>query len=253
MIDDPWFYAAAVPAVLLAAINKAGFASGLGVLSVPLLALTVPPLQAAAILLPVMCAMDAFAVWAYRSRFDPVNLRILVPAGVIGVGAGWLTAGLLSSQGIKFLVGTIAVWFTVHYWLGPRRARPGPPRRATGAACGAIAAYTSFLAHAGGPPLSMYLLPQRLAPALYVGTSVMYWAAINLLKLVPYAALGQFDARNLLTSAVLLPLAPLGVRIGVWANRALDPLWFYRVCYALTFAVGAKLAWDGAGAWLGAR
>lgn len=245
MIDDPLFYAVAIPAVLLVAINKTGFASGLGVLGVPLIALAVPPLQAAAIMLPVMCVMDVFAMWAYRQRWDPVNLRIILPAGLIGIGAGWLSAGLLSPNAIKFLVGAIAVWFTLHYWFAPRQVAPATPQRLKGTACSAVAAYTSFLAHAGGPPMSMYLLPQRLAPALFVGTNVMYWGAMNYLKIVPYAAIGQFDARNLLTSLVLLPLAPIGIRIGVWANRVVNPLWFYRICYTLTFLIGVKLVWDG--------
>ncbi len=123
------------------------------------------------------------------------------------------------------------------------------PQPAKGYAWSTVAGYTSFLAHSGGPPLSVFLLPQRMAPALLVGTSVVYWGMLNYAKLVPYAALGQFDTRNLLTSLVLLPLAPLGTRIGLWMNRHVAPLWFYRVCYALTFLIGAKLVWDGMAPW----
>ena len=245
MIDDPFFYALAIPAVLLVAINKTGFASGLGVLAVPLLSLSVPPLQAAAIMLPVYCVMDLFAMWAYRRQWDRANFWIILPAGFIGIGIGWLSAGMLSTPAIKIIIGAIAMWFTVHHWLEPRLSAPRSPRAARGYVCSAVAGYTSFLAHAGGPPLSMYLLPLRLAPALYVGTTVMYWGVMNFAKLAPYATLGQLDSRNLLTALVLLPLAPLGTRLGVWLNRAVDPVWFYRIVYSLTFAIGAKLVLDG--------
>jgi uncharacterized membrane protein YfcA len=245
MIDDPFFYALAIPAVLLVAINKTAFASGLGVLAVPLMTLSVPPLQAAAIMLPVYCVMDLFAMWSYRREWDRANLRIILPAGFVGIGIGWLSAGMLSTPVIKVIIGAIAMWFTLHHWLGPRLFAARSARPAKGYACSAVAGYTSFLAHAGGPPLSMYLLPQRLTPAIYVGTTVMYWSVMNFAKLVPYASLGQLDSRNLLTALVLLPLAPVGTRLGVWLNRVVDPLWFYRIVYALTFVIGAKLVWDG--------
>jgi uncharacterized membrane protein YfcA len=245
MISDPWFYAVAIPAVLLSAINKGGFASGLGVLSVPMIALTVPPLQAAAIMLPVLCTMDVFAIWSYRRQWDRANMRVMLPAGVIGVAVGWLSAGMLTDNSIKVIVGLIAVAFTLHYWIGARDLPPERPNVWKGSVWSSVAGYTSFLAHAGGPPLNMYLLPQRLDKARFVATTVIFWGAINYLKLIPYAALGQFDNRNLLASLVLLPLTPLGIRIGIWMNRRLTPFWFYRICYALTFAVGAKLLWDG--------
>lgn len=191
MIDDPFFYALAIPAVLLVAINKTGFASGLGVLAVPLISLSVPPLQAVAIMLLVYCVMDLFAMWAYRRHWDRANLRIILPAGFVGIGVGWLSAGMLSTPAIKVIIGAIAMWFTLHHWLGPRVVAPLSPTRVKGYACGAVAGYTSFLAHAGGPPLSMFLLPQRMEPALYVGTTAMYWGVMNYAKLLPVATLGS--------------------------------------------------------------
>ncbi len=152
---------------------------------------------------------------------------------------------MLPMHAIKVLIGAIAMWFTLHYWLGRRAIAPQLPTRFKGYAYSALAAYTSFLAHAGGPPLSMYLLPQRMAPALYVGTSAMYWGVMNYAKLLPFANLGQLDARNLLTALVLLPLVPIGSRLGVWLNRAVHPRWFYRIVYTLTFVIGGKLVWDG--------
>ena len=245
MIDDPYFYALAIPALLMTGINKTGFASGIGVLAVPLMSLAVPPLQAVAIMLVVYCVMDLFAMWAYRHNWDRRNLRIILPAGFVGIGVGWVSAGMLSTPAIKVIVGTIAMLFTLHHWFAPRALTPRSPTRVMGYACSAVAGYASFIAHAGGPPLSMYLLPQKMEPARYVGTAAMYWGVMNYAKLLPFGALGQLDSRNLLTALVLLPLAPIGTRLGVWINRAINPAWFYRIVYALSFAIGAKLMWDG--------
>jgi len=245
MIDDPYFYALAIPALLMTGINKTGFASGIGVLAVPLMSLAVPPLQAVAIMLVVYCVMDLFAMWAYRHNWDRRNLRTILPAGFVGIGVGWVSAGMLSTPAIKVIVGTIAMLFTLHHWFAPRALTPRSPTRVMGYACSAVAGYASFIAHAGGPPLSMYLLPQKMEPARYVGTAAMYWGVMNYAKLLPFGALGQLDSRNLLTALVLLPLAPIGTRLGVWINRAINPAWFYRIVYALTFAIGAKLMWDG--------
>ena len=245
MLTDCIFYAAAIPAVLISAINKGGFGSGVGVVAVPLMALTVPPLQAAAILLPILIAIDAVSVWFYRNTWDRAALRIMLPGAIVGVGLGMLTADLLSSAAIRLILGAICVIFTLNYWIG-KRAKPTAQRsNSAGRFWGGVAGYTSFLAHAGGPAIGIYLLPQKLDKSIFVGTTVMFWATVNLVKVAPYALLGQFDATNLATSAVLAPLVPLGVGIGIWMNRRISPNGFYRVCYTLVFAVGLKLLWDG--------
>lgn len=246
VIEDPWFYVAAVPAVLLSAINKGGFGSGLGILSVPLMALAVPPLQAAAILLPMLCLMDLVGVWAYRRHWDGPNLKILVPGALLGIAAGTLTAGLLSDHVIRLLVGVIAVVFALNYYLGFASFEPRGRSVPAGNFWGAVAGYTSFLAHAGGPPLVIYLLPQRLDKTLFVGTTVIFWAIVNYAKLAPYAWLGQFDSENLATAILLAPLAPLGMWLGIRLHKLIPQLLFYRICYALTLLVGLKLVWDGA-------
>jgi uncharacterized membrane protein YfcA len=246
IIDDPWFYVAAVPAVLLSGINKGGFGSGLGILSVPLMALAIPPLQAAAILLPMLCLMDLVGVWAYRHRWDRGNLKILLPGAMLGILSGALTAGFLSDHVIRLLVGLIAAVFAVNYYLGFVALEPRGRHVPAGMFWGATAGYTSFLAHAGGPPLVIYLLPQRLDKTLFVGTTVIFWAVVNYVKLIPYAWLGQFDSENLATALLLCPLAPLGMWLGIRLHKLIPQLLFYRICYALTLLVGLKLVWDGA-------
>jgi len=251
VITDPWFYAVAVPAVLLTGISKGGFGGGLGVLAVPLLSLQVPPLQAAAILLPILCLMDIFGAWAYRRSFSVRNLKILIPAGLTGVVIAGLTFQAVDVTATKLLIGLIAVGFSLHYWLGPRQHRPRGVNRLKGSFWGAMAGFTSFIAHAGGPPVSVYLLPQRLDKRLFVGTTVLFFITVNYAKLVPYAWLGQFPAGNLLTSLALAPLAPLGIRLGLWLRDRVSQVWFYRACYSFLLITGLKLLHDALPLWQG--
>lgn len=246
MIADPWFYALAVPAMMIAGISKGGFGGGVVVLAVPLMSLAVPPQQAAAVMLPILMAMDLLALWVYRDSFDRGHLRILLPAAVIGVGAGWASFGLLDAAVIRLVLGVIAVSFTLDYWfqIRPRGKLKGPDKL-WGGFWAAVSGFTSFMAHAGGPPLNVYLLPKGLEKRLFVGTVAVFFLVVNWMKLVPYALLGQFHAANLTTSLILLPLAPAGIWLGVWLQKRVSDRIFYGVCYALLLVTGLKLGYDG--------
>jgi hypothetical protein len=246
MITDPAFYAVAIPTVVLVGLAKGGFLNGMGILGVPLLALVISPVQAAAIMLPILIAMDVVGVWAYRRDFDRANLSYLIPGSVIGIGVGWLTASIVSEAHVRLLVGLIAVAFTLYFWLGIRPAAKAPgPQLAKGYVAGAFGGFTSFVSHAGSPPIAMYLLPQGLPPMIYSGTHAILFAAINLIKVPPYLALGQFSATNLKTSLVLMPIAPLATWASVWLVRRVPQGPFYKIAYACLFFVGLKLIWDG--------
>ena len=245
MITDPWFYAVAIPAVLLVGLSKGGFAGGLGILGVPLMALAVSPLQAAGILLPILIAMDMIGLWAYRRSFHRRNLEILIPGAALGIVIGAMTASIVTDEAVRLIVGAIAILFALDYWIGRRAtAAPKLPRTVWGSICGAVGGFTSFVAHAGGPPFQIYMLPQKLDKLVYVGTSVLFFAAVNLLKLPPYAWLGQLSGENLWTSLMLLPLAPIGMIIGIKAVHVIPEKPFYRLAYILVFFVGCKLLWD---------
>lgn len=247
MIDDPQFYALAIPAVILVGLAKGGFVGALAMLGVPMMSLVISPVQAAGILLPILIAMDVFALWAYRGVYHKPNLKILLPAACTGIFIGWLTAAYVSDAHVRLIVGIIACLFTIDYFIGWRGENTPEPDIVKGGFWGAIAGFTSFVSHAGGPPVQMYLLPQKLAPRLYVGTSVIFFTVVNWLKVVPYIALGQFGFENLATSAVLAPLAPLSILLGAWLVKKLNPETFYRLAYAMIFVVSLKLIWDGAG------
>jgi hypothetical protein len=248
LITDPWFYAVAVPAVLLYGISKGGFGGGLGVIAVPLMALVISPVQAAAILLPVLCAMDIVALWKFRGKWIWSELRILLPASLLGILIGTLLFGYMSTSVVRLIVGVVAVSFTLHFWIS--RHRSGNKDLAMfpqsyGIIGGIVAGFTSFVAHSGGPPINMYLLRRPLNRTDFAATTVVFFAVANYVKLIPYAWLGQFDTDNLATSAALVILAPIGVLIGAWMHARVTDRLFFAFVYVLLFIVGLKLVYDG--------
>ena len=247
VISDPWFYAAAVPAVFLFGISKGGFGGGLGVAAVPLIALVISPVQAAAILLPILCLMDLFSLWAFRGKWVVSEIRLLVPAALVGIAVGTLMFDTMSTGVLRLLLGTVAVTFTLHHWITRLTASSvkNTYSRRVGAVAAAIAGFTSFIAHAGGPPLSMYLLRRNLDKTRFAGTTVFFFMAVNYVKLIPYGWLGQFDVSNLGTSLVLSPLAPLGVFTGVWLHKRISDQFFFLIVYGLLFIIGLRLMVDG--------
>lgn len=245
MITDAAFYAAAVPAVLLLGISKSGFGVGFGALAVPLMALAVPVPQAAAILLPVLAVADLMGLAALLRHRDPALVRLLVPAGLLGTLLGTASFGLLSSQAVAAVVGAVSLLFLALRTVFPPRADAPPPPRWLGRVLATVSGFTSFIAHAGGPPLAFYLLPLRLAPLVFAASTSVFFAVVNLSKWLPYAWLGLIDTRNLLTSLVLLPLTPLGVWVGVRFVRRVSQELFYRLFNLGLLLTGLKLLWDG--------
>jgi uncharacterized membrane protein YfcA len=245
VVDDPWFYAVAVPAVLMTGLAKSGFASGFGSLAVPLMALTLPVPQAAAILLPLLLVMDATGLHQLWRDRDRALVRRLVPWGLAGIGLGWLGFGLLPPKAVAAIVGAMTLAFLAQRLLFRPRAEGTPPRPWLGPACATAAGFTSFVAHAGGPPISAYTLPLKMPPRVLSATLAVFFAAVNLAKWGPYAMLGLIDQRNMATSLLLMPLAPLGVWIGVRLLGRMNPVVFYRVAYTGMLLTGLKLLWDG--------
>jgi len=250
MITDPTFYLIAIPAVLLTGISKGGL-SGLGALSVPMLTLVIPPGQAAGLMLPILCLMDLFGLWIYRRHWSRNQMRILLPGAMLGIGVGVLAFGHLNDNAVRALIGLIAILFSINQWLKPvlqRQLAAAPlPSRAKGLFWSGISGFTSFLAHAGGPPLLVYLLPQRMEKMLFAGTTVFLFGIVNYVKLVPYFWLGQIDVTSLSTTLMLAPLAPLGIWMGFWLTQRVSETLFYRVSFILLFVAGLKLFYDGLG------
>jgi hypothetical protein len=238
MLSDPLFWAAAIPAVIMVGLSKGGLGP-LGTLAVPILSIAISPVQAAGLTLPIFVLSDIVAVISYRKHFDLRTLKIMLPAAVLGIGIGWITAARVSEDAVRLIVGLISVAFAANYWLRARHAleaaRPNVPR---GAFWGAISGFTSFVSHSGGAPFQMYALPLRLEPQVFAGTSVIFFAAVNLFKVVPYATLGLFEAENLKAAAILTPISVACALVTVRLIKHMDPRRFYWIMYLLMFLIG---------------
>lgn len=245
MLHDPAFWAVAIVAVLITGVSKGGF-GGLALLAVPLMALVISPVQAAGIMLPILIVMDWVSVWSYRKYWSRRLLVIMLPGAVAGVVLGGLLANYVDDQFVRICVGLIAVGFPLYVFFKPKgQASFAAGHRLLGIFAGTVSGFTSFIAHAGGPPFQAYAIAQGLEKRIYAGTSVMFFFIVNMLKIVPYALLGQFDTANLTTSLMLIPLAPVGVLLGVWLVKRIDQALFFKIIYMLIFCVGLKLLWDG--------
>ena len=245
IIANPLFYAVAIPAVLLLGISKSGFGAGMGSLAVPLMALTVTVPQAVVILMPILLLIDVLGIAAFRNDFDRALLKFLVPFALLGTVIGTLLFKALAPSLVAGLVGGFTLLFLAQRLLFPPRKDSPPPPKWAGAILTTVSGFTSFIAHAGGPPLNAYVIPLRLPPVAFTATMAYLFFVVNLSKWIPYAWLGLIDSRNMATSLVLLPFAPLGVWLGVRIARRISQQLFYRLVYGGMFLTGVKLVWDG--------
>jgi uncharacterized membrane protein YfcA len=244
MITDPWFYAVAVPAVVLVGLSKGGFA-GVSSLSLPLLALQISPLRGAAIMLPILMVQDVVSVWAYWRKWDWANLKVLFPGALAGIAAGYFLAAYVSDAAFKLALGIVALVFGARYLLAKAPEVPKPVHLQAGLFWGAMAGFTSMIANAGAPPFQIYVMPQRLPRDVFIGTSLIFFAVVNWVKVPPFIALGLFTRETLLTSFVLFPLAIAATWAGVLLVRRVPTDEFYRIVYGLMMLVGGKVIWDG--------
>jgi uncharacterized protein len=245
MLTDPLFLAVASFAVLLAGISKSGFGGAMGGLSVPLMSLVIATPQAAAILLPILLLMDALGLLVFRGKGDAANLRIIIPGALLGILLGTLTFHLVDPRWIKGLIGVEAALFGIDRLRNARVEGPvRAPEVVRGVFWSAISGFTSFISHAGGPPILQYLLPQAMDRVRMVGTTVIYFSVVNFCKLVPYAFLGLLDVSNLASALVLLPAAPLGYWLGLKLLKGLPQAPFNLAIAIAMLATGLKLIAD---------
>jgi uncharacterized membrane protein YfcA len=249
-IVSPQAYLAGALAVTCLGLSKGGFI-GFGLVATPLLALAIPPVQAVAILLPVMLLQDLISAWAYRRDWDSRNLIATLPGAMLGVGVAWMVATLLQENYVRCGVGLVGLAFALNHWLGrmPANSAERPPL-STGMFWGMVSGFTGTLANAGGPPFLVYILPQQLEKLTFVGTMAIFFAVLNAAKMLPVSALEQFSGRNLVISATLLPLAVAANFAGIWLVRKLPACSFYKISYVLLSCVSVALIWQSISACL---
>ena len=228
-------------AALLVGLSKGGLSMA-GALGTPLLATVMSPVKAAALLLPLFVVSDWFGLYAYRRDFDKRNLMILIPAGIVGIGIGWLSSAVVSDRMVGLFLGVIGIAFCLNAWrLRNHPPQPRPADIPRGLFWGAIAGFTSFVSHSGSPPYQVYVLPQQLPKAVFAGTTTITFTAINMVKLLPYWQLGQLDLAGMRLSLLLMPIAVAGTFAGVWLVRIIPERAYFVLIHVALFALSIKL------------
>lgn len=246
-MTDLYFWAIAALAVFLVGLSKSGFLVSIGLVGVPLLSLVMPARDAAGMMLPLLLIMDVVAVWNYRKDADWGILKIMIPGALVGTVIGWLLWSVVTDAAVLLFVGVLTLLFVADavFPIRKKLAENLPPSKPWGAFWGAFAGFTSFISHTGGPPFQIYVLPRKLSPVRYSGTSAFFFAIVNASKLVPYYFLNQLNVSNLTHAAFLTPVGIVGVVAGVWMTRRIPTAWFYKIAYGLVGVLAIKLVYDG--------
>lgn len=243
---DYTFWAVAVAAVFIVGLSKSGLVGSMGMVAVPMLALVMDPRDATGMMLPVLLAMDAIAVWIYRKDANWHVLRIMLPGALVGTIVGWLLWSVVTDAQVLLAVGIITVLFMLDALLPIRKRLPDtPPSRGWGAFWGGAAGITSFISHTGGPPFQIYTLPLGMSPTMYSATTAFFFAVVNTSKLIPFYFLGTLSVNNLELAAALIPFGLLGVGVGVFLVRRISAKAFYTIAYVLILLLGIKILYDG--------
>jgi len=244
---DPLFLLVGWLTVLAVSVGKGAFGGWLAILGVPFLSLVADPIDAAILLAPLVAFMDLFALRAFgRSTWSKPDLLWLLPGLGVGVALGTAVLAFVDPRVVTLLIAVVTLSFGAHYFLRGRLALPGmrPVAPALALAAGTASGFTTFVAHAGGPPLTMYLLRRGLDKGRFAGTSVAFFTLANVLKLPPYLLLGSGRPGLFLAALSLAPAVPVGVWLGKRLHDALPQARLYFWCYVLLTGAAAKLMVD---------
>ncbi|WP_220799295.1 sulfite exporter TauE/SafE family protein [Roseobacter sp. OBYS 0001] len=245
---DLTFFLIAGPAVIFAGISKGGFGSGAAFASASILALVVEPGLALGVMLPLLMLIDASTLRPYWRKWDMQAAILLILGALPGVALGAALYKLTEPDVFRVLIGVISVGFVI--WQiatanGFIKAATKMLSPAAGVFAGAVAGFTSFVSHAGGPPAAIYLLSKKLGKTEYQATTVLVFWAVNIAKFIPYAFLGMFTLQTATANLVLAPFAFLGAWLGVKAHAVVPERAFFALTYVLLTVTGTKLIWDG--------
>lgn len=233
-------------AAMCIGLAKSGLLVSIGTAAVPLLAFALPAKEAAGLLLPVLIAGDIVALSIYRREVSWPVLVILLPACLLGVGVGWAFFAFVSEAVVRIIIGVVALLFVLDAWLGLRKKLiETTPSKGWGLFWGAVTGFTSFISHTGGPPYQIYVLPLKLSPAIFAGTTAVFFFVLNTSKLVPYYFLGQLTVSNLELAALAIPVVFASMAVGVFLVRRVDPGIFYKIAYVLLLLLAINLIWEG--------
>ena len=237
------FWGLAILAATMVGLSKGGLPI-VGMMSVPILAVAISPLQAAGLLMPIYIVSDWFGLYAYRNCFDRRVLAIMAPAAAMGVFIGWATASLVSEAVVGGVIGLLGASFALMRLFGSGAKAPARPAHIVpGVICGAASGFTSFVSHAGAPPYQIYTLPLRLPKAVFAGTSTLLFTWINALKLPAYWSLGMVNLTTVPIALWLMLPAAFAVFAGVHLVRVLPEQLFFKLVLWALFVLSCRLIW----------
>ncbi len=240
---DLGFFAIAAPAVVFAGVSKGGFGSGAAFASAAILALVLPPAEALGLMLPLLMLIDLATLRPYWKKWSWPDAKVLIAGGIPGVALGVALMAVANDDVLRFLIGAVALGFVI-WRLWPSEARHKALPVWAGALAGVAAGFTSFISHAGGPPVAVYLLSRGVGKTAYQATTVLIFWIINIAKAVPYAVLGVFTLETLWLDLWLAPFALRGAWLGVRAHDMVSERVFFGLTYVLLSLTGARLIWD---------
>lgn len=241
MLQNPMLFAMLGLAAFLIGLSKGGLPA-VAMLSVPIMSLTMSPLKAAALLLPIYILSDMVSVWLYRKEFSMENVKTLIPAGILGVLIGWATAAIVSDRMVSLLIGVMGITFCLYTWTKKKSTLPPKaPNLPKGIFWGTLAGFTSFVSHAGAPPFQVYILPQQLPKMVFAGTGTIVFTVINLAKVIPYSTLYPYTTSTLKVAACLLPIAVVGTVVGKFLIERLSEKWFFLAVQIALFLISIRL------------
>jgi hypothetical protein len=245
-MPGPFTLATAIAGVFLIAFMKGAFGGGFAIVGIPLLSLAMDPIAAGALLAPLFIVMDVTALRYWRpNTWSRVDLAMLLPALVVGVGLGYFVLRDLDRHAVEIVMGLVTLAFAATWFLGGGEIKPRPRSTVKATLAGLAAGVTTMVAHSGGPPLAIYLLPLGMSKALYAGTTSLFFTVGNLLKAGPWLVLATPSKSLWLLMALCVPAVPVGVWAGWRLHERLDQHALYRACYAILVVTAAKLLWDG--------
>lgn len=250
LASDPLFWLVGGVTICVIAASKGAFGGGVASIGVPMLSLITDPIGAAIIVAPLISMMDMFTLRTFGpSSWSKPDLRVLLPGLLAGIGLGWWALTRVNPHLVALLIGLISVIFAVYWFV--KRARKDviqehPVQPALGFVAGTASGFTTFIAHAGGPPVAMYLIRRQLGKTLFVGTNTAFFTLGNILKLGPYGLLMVHRPDCAAAALLLAPLIPLSVWVGLNWHKRLSYEGILLATNLILIVGGARLIWQGA-------
>ena len=239
------FFLCVVPAIIIFGVAKSGLGGSIALISIPLMTVVMPLGQALAVILPILILSDFIAVYRFRKEFDLDTLKLIVPFSAIGIFVGSVTFSYFSEDLLKFIIGLMGFLFSAQYFLFKKNKNIPTKRSFTkGSICSTFAGFTSFCVHAGGTPTSIYLLPLRMKKEIYVGTRVIFFTFVNLIKFPFYISLSMITHDSLKQSMMLFPLSVIGILVGYQILKYIEENIFYNIIYILILISSSRLLYS---------